>query len=75
MGAQLNKRVVKEGGIKCKEYYLKNFQIGVFSGPYFPVFSRNTKKYRPEKTPYWDTIDAVEAFLCKSVCMGYVQEI
>ena len=25
---------------------------GVFSGPYFPVFSPNTGKYGPEKTPY-----------------------
>ena len=25
-----------------------------FSGPYFPVFSPNTRKYGPEKTPYLD---------------------
>ena len=25
----------------------------VFSGPYFPVFSANTGKYEPEKTPYF----------------------
>ena len=34
-------------------------KYGVFSGPYFPVFSRNTGKYRPEKTPYLDTFHAV----------------
>ena len=29
------------------------------SGPYFPVFSPNTEKYGPEKTPYLDTFNAV----------------
>ena len=33
----------------------KVFKCGVFSGPYFPVFSPNTEKYEPEKTPYLDT--------------------
>ena len=27
-------------------------KYGVFSGPYFHVFSPNTGKYGPEKTPY-----------------------
>ena len=27
---------------------------GISSGPYFPVFSPNTGKYGPEKTPYLD---------------------
>ena len=31
----------------------------VFSGPHFSVFSPNTGKYGPEKTPYWDTFHAV----------------
>ena len=31
----------------------------VFSGPYFPVFSPNTEKYRPEKNPYLDTFHAM----------------
>ena len=31
----------------------------VFSGPYFPVFSPNTGKSGPEKTPYADTFLAV----------------
>ena len=34
-------------------------KYGVFSGPYFPVFSPNTGKYGPEKTSYLDTFDAV----------------
>ena len=34
----------------------KEFQYGVFSGPCFPVFSPNTGKYGPEKTPYLDTL-------------------
>ena len=31
------------------------FKYGVFSGPYFPIFSLNAVKYEPEKTPYLDT--------------------
>ena len=31
----------------------------VISGQFFPVFSPNTGKYGPEKTPYLDTFDAV----------------
>ena len=44
-------------------------KFGVFSGPYFPlfglnalylsVFSPNSGKYGPEKTPYLDTFHAV----------------
>ena len=33
---------------------------GVFSGPYFPVFSPKTGKYVPEKTPYLDTFHTVK---------------
>ena len=33
-------------------------QGGIF-GPYFPVFSPNTRKYGPEITPYLDTFHAV----------------
>ena len=33
----------------------------VFSGPYFPVFSLNTGKCRPGKTPYLDSFHAVQA--------------
>ena len=30
-------------------------KYGVIFGPYFPVFSPNTRKYGPEITPYFDT--------------------
>ena len=39
------------------------FKYGVSSGPYFPVFSPNTGKYEPEKTPYLDNFHAVD--ICK----------
>ena len=32
-------------------------EYGVFSGPYFPVFTPNTGKYWPEKTPYLDIFE------------------
>ena len=34
-------------------------QYGVFSRPYFPVFSPNAGKYGPRKTQYLDTFHAV----------------
>ena len=34
-------------------------KCGVFSGPYFPALGLNTGKYGLEKTPYLDTIHAV----------------
>ena len=34
-------------------------KYGFFSGPYFTVLGLNTGKYRPEKTPYLNTFDAV----------------
>ena len=37
----------------------KMFKYGVFSGPYFPVFSPKTVKYVPEKTPYLDNFHTV----------------
>ena len=42
-------------------------KYGVFSGPYFLVFSQNTGKYGPEKTPYFDTFHAVYLFLPVSI--------
>ena len=33
---------------------------GVFSGPYFPVFSPNTGKYGPGKTRYLDTFHVLK---------------
>ena len=35
-------------------------KYGVISGPYFPVFSPNTRKYGPEIAPYFDTFRAVQ---------------
>ena len=32
----------------------KNVQMRSFSGPFCPIFSKNTGKYEPGKTPYWD---------------------
>ena len=32
---------------------------GIFSGPYFPVFGLNTRKYEPVKTSNLDTFHAV----------------
>ena len=50
----------------------KKYKYGVFSGPYFPVF-------RPEKTPYLDTFQAVfisphDTDLC-SLKTGYKHSI
>ena len=40
-------------------HYVKSVQILIFSGTYFPVFSPNTGKYRPKKTPYLETFHTV----------------
>ena len=37
---------------------MKSVSKGVFSGPYFPVFSTSAGKYEPEKTPYLDSFHA-----------------
>ena len=34
-------------------------KYGVFSGPYLPMLSPNTRKYEPEKTPHLDTFHAM----------------
>ena len=39
-------------------------KYGVFSGPYFPVFSSNTGKYGPEKPRYLDIFHAVFITQC-----------
>ena len=41
-------------------------KFGVFSGPYFPAFSPNKGKYRPENTPYLDIFHAVQVSSLKS---------
>ena len=46
------------GFIACVTAW-KLSRYGVFSGPCFPVFSPNTGKFGPEKTPYLDTFHAV----------------
>ena len=40
-------------------HFVKNVQIWSFSGPHFPVFSQNTGKYWPEKSPHLHTFHAV----------------
>ena len=44
-------------------------KYGVFSGPYFPEFSPNTRKYGPEKAPYLDTFHAVDYFISKNLTL------
>ena len=34
-------------------------KYGVFSGPYFPAFGLNTRKWELEKSPYLDTFHTV----------------
>ena len=46
-------------------------KYGVFSGPYFPVFGLNTGKYGPEKTPYFDTVHAVNGTKTTSKVFSY----
>ena len=35
-------------------------KYGVLSGPCFPVFGLNTRKYGPEITPYFETFHVVK---------------
>ena len=46
-------------------------KYGVFSGPYFSVFSPNTGKYGPEKTLYLDIFHAVTTFVFP-FCIGLI---
>ena len=50
------------------------FKYGVFSGPYFPVFELKTEKDGTEKTPYLDTIHAVNflTFTDTKVCLFFL---
>ena len=50
----LNKSSVSFGFVQTYTAW-KLSKYGVFSGPYFTVFSPNTGKYGPEKTLYLDT--------------------
>ena len=44
------------------KHCVKSVQIRSFAGPYFSVFSSNTGKYGPEKTPYLDTFHEVKTY-------------
>ena len=46
-------------GLLAKITVWKASKYGVISGPYFPVFGLNTRKYGPEITPYLDTFHVV----------------
>ena len=48
-------------------------KYGVFSGPYFPVFSPNTGKYGPD-TPYLDTFYAVRPNKIQCQCQWYIRK-
>ena len=48
--------IVHRRKIKNRKKKKKN---GVISGPYFPVFGLNTRKYGPEITPYLDNFHTV----------------
>ena len=47
-------------------------KYGVFSGPYFPVFSPNTGKYGPEKTPFLDTFQPIISKLFKKIMQNQI---
>ena len=50
------------------KHCVKSVQIESFSGLYFPVFSPNTGKQGPEKTPYLDTFHIVQMTLFWYLC-------
>ena len=56
---------------------VKSVQIRSFSGPYFPisVFSPNTGKYGPEKTPYLDTFHAVLCSMSSHSCITSIKNV
>ena len=49
-------------------------KYGVFSCPYFPVFSTNTGKYGPEKTPYLDTFHTVSILVGILLIQNYCKQ-
>ena len=51
--------LILQGDGKYDNTAWKGSKYGVFFGPYFSVFSPNTGKYEPEKTPYLDTFHAL----------------
>ena len=50
-------------------------KYGVFSGPYFPVFSPNKGKNGQEKNPYLDTFHAVMGLFADEISEDIVNEI
>ena len=51
-------------------------KYGIFSGPYFPVFGPNTRKYGPKKTPYLDTFHTVDKLqICLINVNLYYQDV
>ena len=50
-------------------------KYGVFSGPYFPIFSPNTGKYGLEKTSYLNTFHAVSDIHICTTQMRYAVPI
>ena len=54
----------------CKSGSHHLFTPKVFSGPYFPVFSPNMRKYGPEKAPYLDPFHTVIlSFKCGKIIL------
>ena len=62
-----------------KDHCVKSAKYGVFSGPYFPVFSPNAGKYGPEKIRIWTLFTqwmfAEESICTKSQCPDYVLQM
>ena len=56
----LEKYEVKYADIKTITAW-KVSKYGVFFGPYIPLFSPNTAKYKTEKAPYFDIFHGVHA--------------
>ena len=50
-------------------------KCGVFPGSYISIFSPNTGKYRPEKTPYLDTFHKVIKLLHNAKIFMKVERI
>ena len=58
-----------EWGMHC----VKSVQIRNFSGPYFPVFSPNTRKYRPDKASVKENRDERKKWIVKDAVISHLQ--
>ena len=56
-----NATICRRIPVKLHPSAWKMSKYRLFSGPYFPVFNPNTRKYWPEKTPYLETFHEVLA--------------